>query len=96
MPVVCIMLACASLGNLVQSYGDTYRNILGAIALILFIIATIKFLTDINGLKQELDTPIGGSVFLTYPMGIVILATYVNPYGFWVLFYILFLCFDFH
>ncbi|MBU3104670.1 TDT family transporter [Clostridium gasigenes] len=81
MPVVGLMLAFAALGNLVQSYGDVYRNIMGAISAILFIVATVKFVYDFQGLKNELDNPIGASVFQTYSMGIMLLATYVKPYN---------------
>ena len=81
MPMVGLMLAFAALGNLVQSYGDVYRNIMGAISAILFIFATVKFACDFQGLKKELDNPIGASVFPTYSMGIMLLATYVKPYN---------------
>lgn len=82
MPIVGVMLALAVLGNLVQPYGDIYRNILGGISGIIFVITTIKFLSDWKGLKKDLDTPIGGSVFLTYTMGIMLLATYIKPYNY--------------
>lgn len=82
MPMVGVMLALAVLGNLVQSYGEIYRNILGGISAIIFVITTIKFLSDWKGLKKDLDTPIGGSVFLTYTMGIMLLATYIKPYNY--------------
>lgn len=91
MPVVGLMLSLAALGNLIQSYGDVYRNILGLLATIIFILATIKFLTNISLLKEDLSTPIGASVFPTYSMGIMLLATYLKPYsnggafGLWML-----------
>lgn len=81
MPIVGLMLACAALGNLVQSYGEMCRNIMGAIALILFIGATVKFACDMPGLKNELNNPVAASVFPTYSMGIMLLATYVKPYS---------------
>lgn len=81
MPIVGLMLAFAALGNLVQSYGNIYRNIMGAISAILFIIATAKFAYDFQGLKNELNNPIGASVFPTYSMGIMLLATYVKSYN---------------
>lgn len=81
MPIVCVMLALAVLGNLVQSYGETYRNIFGCISAVIFVITTIKFFSDWKGLRNDLNTPIGGSVFLTYTMGIMLLATYIKPYN---------------
>lgn len=81
MPIVGVMLAFAALGNLVQSYGDIYRNIMGAISALLFIVVTVKFACDFKGLKDELNNPIAASVFPTYSMGIMLLATYVKPYN---------------
>lgn len=82
MPIVGLMLSCAALGNLVQSYGAVYRNIMGLITLILFIGTTIKFVCDMPGLKKELEHPVAASVFPTYSMGIMLLATYVKPFSF--------------
>ncbi|MHC1749651.1 MAG: TDT family transporter [Cellulosilyticaceae bacterium] len=81
MPIVGVMLAFATLGNLVQSYGDVYRNVMGIISAILFMVATVKFATDFQGLKNELDNPVAASVFPTYTMGIMLLATYIKPYN---------------
>lgn len=81
MPIVGVMLSLAVLGNLVQSYGSSYRTILGILSTIIFIIATIKFLCDFPGLKKDLSSPIGASVFPTYTMGIMLLATYLKPYN---------------
>ena len=80
MPIVGVMLSFATLGNLVGSYGDVYRNILGVIAGALFVITTLKFISNFEGLKNELNTPIGASVFPTYSMAIMLLATYIKPY----------------
>ena len=80
MPIVGVMLALAALGNLVQSYGDNYRNLLGSLAGILLLLSTAKFISDFPGLMQELNTPIGASVFPTYSMSLMLLATYLKPY----------------
>ncbi|ABX41849.1 TDT family transporter [Lachnoclostridium phytofermentans] len=91
MPIVGVMLSLVALGNLVQSYGENYRTILGILATIIFIIATLKFLCDFPGLKKDLSTPIGASVFPTYTMGIMLLATYLKSYnselayGIWII-----------
>lgn len=81
MPIVGVMLAFAALGNLLQSYGDIYRNTMGAISAVIFIVATTKFICDFQGLKNELDNPIGASVFPTYSMAIMVLATYIRTYN---------------
>lgn len=79
MPIVGVMLAFATLGNLMQSYSETLRTIFGCISAFLFVCTTIKFLTNFKDLSKELSTPIGASVFPTYSMGIIILATYIKP-----------------
>lgn len=80
MPLVGVTLGCAVLGNLIQSYGNIYRNIMGLIALVLFSIMTAKFICHFEGFKKELDHPVAASVFATYPMSIMVLATYIKPY----------------
>ncbi|MCE5196519.1 MAG: TDT family transporter [Negativicutes bacterium] len=80
MPIVGVSLALAALGNLVQSYGDNYRNLLGSLAGILLLLSTAKFISDFSGLMQELNTPIGASVFPTYSMSLMLLAAYLKPY----------------
>lgn len=79
MPIVGLMLAFAALGNLVQSYGELYRTILGTISMLLFVISTMKFASNFKGLVEELNNPMGASVFPTYSMGIMLLATYLKP-----------------
>lgn len=90
MPAVGLMLSFAALGNLLQSYADIYKNILGIISAALFILMTLKFLCNFPGLKNDLSAPIGASVFPTYSMCIMLLASYVKPYyggaayGIWI------------
>lgn len=82
MPMVGLMLSLAALGNLVQSYGQVYRTILGILATIIFAFTTVKFLWNFQDLKRELSNPIGASVFPTYSMGLMLLATYLLPYSY--------------
>lgn len=77
MPLAGIMLAYGTLGNVLQSYHNGFRIVCGIIAVLLFLITTSKFLTNLPALKKELDTSIGGSVFLTYSMGIIVLSSYM-------------------
>jgi len=80
-PIVGLMLGLAAAGNLVQSYGEIYRNILGAISAILLILVVIKILADQDGFKENLDDPVVASVFPTFSMGIMILSTYLKPFA---------------
>ncbi len=81
MPIVGLMLSFASLGNLLEPYGKVYKTILGVLSASLFILTTIKFLCGFSGLKKELSTPIGASIFPNYTMSIMLLATYIKPYN---------------
>lgn len=74
-----LILGLAALGNLLQSYSETLRLILGAVAGVLFILVTIKILTDLNGFKEYVNNPLFLGVFMTYPMALNLLATYLKP-----------------
>lgn len=79
-PMSAVMLASLALGNLLLSYGDIYRNIMGVIGLTLFLLLLFKFTFYVKETKKELDNPIIASVIPTFSMGIMLLATYFKPY----------------
>lgn len=74
-----VILAILALGNLLQSYHPVLRSICGWLALILFIIYTIRIFTGWQQLKEEWQQALPASVFPTYPMAIMLLATYTTP-----------------
>lgn len=78
-PMAALMLALAALGNLVQSYGDTFRTIFGAMAGIIFIIMLIKFLAFPKVVGEELKNPVAASVLPAFSMATMLLATYIKP-----------------
>jgi len=80
-PIVGLMLGLAAAGNLVQSYGEMYRGILGTISAILLILVVVKILKYPDDLKDNLDNPVVASVFPALSMGIMILSTYIKPYS---------------
>lgn len=77
-PVVGLMLGLAAVGNLIQSYGEMYRNIFGLISAILLVLMVVKILKFLENLKENLDNPVVASVFLTFFMGIMLLSTYIK------------------
>ena len=79
-PMAGLMLGLAALGNLVQSYGEVYRNVLGGTSAILLFLLIIKVCIDPNGVKESLENPVVASVSPTVSMGIMILSTYIKPY----------------
>lgn len=90
-PMTGLMLGLAALGNLVQSYGELYRNILGGISFVLLLLILVKIFVEPNSLKEGLNNPVVASVTPTLSMGIMILSTYIKPYfpslayGVWII-----------
>lgn len=78
-PIAGLILAIFALGNLLQSYGDPIRNVIGAVGFILYAIYIIKLIVLKNGVKEQLENPLIGSVFLTITMATMLFATYVKP-----------------
>lgn len=74
------MLALAAAGNLVQSYGDIYRNIFGLISTVLLVLLSGKIIKYLSVVKDELKNPVVASVFPTLTMGIMLLSTYVKAF----------------
>ena len=79
-PMAGLMLGLAALGNLVQSYKDIYRNILGIISGILLLLLIAKIVVDPKGVKRDMNNVVVASASAPLPMGIILLATYIKPY----------------
>lgn len=80
-PIVGLMLALAAAGNLVQSYGENYRNIFGGISAIILILFLLKTVLYPGIVQEELKNPVVASVFPTLSMGIMLLSTYIKPFS---------------
>ncbi|EQB90297.1 exfoliative toxin A/B [Clostridium punense] len=80
-PIVGLMLGLAATGNLVQSYGEVYRNIFGTVSALILILMIAKIIKHPKGVAEALDNPVVASVFPTATMAIMILSTYVKPYA---------------
>ena len=79
-PIVGLMLALAALGNLIQSYGNGLRNLMGICSGIILLLVIIKIVKYPKGVKEALENPVVASVFPTITMGTMLLATYLKPY----------------
>ena len=90
-PMAGLMLALAATGNLVLSYGNIFRNIFGFISALILVLLIFKISLDTKGVVESFKNPVVASVMPTFTMGLMILATYINPYahsisfGVWVL-----------
>lgn len=80
LPIAGLALAIAALGNLIQSYSEGARLVLGVISACIFVALTVKILLDIKGFKEEMKNPVIASVIPTYSMAGILLAGYLKPY----------------
>lgn len=80
-PICGLALALAALGNLLVTYNTALRYTLGALALLVLLLFTVRIFADFAAVKAELGTPLTLSVFSTYPMAWVLLAAYLRPFA---------------
>ena len=76
-PISGLALGMAALGNLLKSYGETPRNLLGIIAFVIILLLTVKILSNIEGVKKAMESPVISGSFATYSMVIIILSAYL-------------------
>ncbi|AFS79683.1 putative C4-dicarboxylate transporter/malic acid transport protein [Gottschalkia acidurici 9a] len=79
-PISALMLGLASTGNLLMSYGYIYRNIFGIISSVIFLGLVLKVLTTSKTVCEDLKNPVIAGVSATFPMGMMVLSTYIKPY----------------
>ncbi|MSS64993.1 TDT family transporter [Velocimicrobium porci] len=79
-PLCGVMLGCAALGNLLQSYSEGIRYLFGMIAFFLFILMILKLILYPGMIKEELKNPIMASVSGTFSMALMLLSVYLKPW----------------
>lgn len=80
LPISGIMLGFAALGNLLQSYSESIRLLCGIISLILGLLLLCKIVIYPDMIKEDMKNPIMAGVSATFPMSIMLLATYIKPF----------------
>lgn len=80
-PIAGLALGLAAAGNMVQSYGELYRDVFGIISAILVILLVIKILKYPSDIKDNLKNPIIAGVAPTFSMALMILSTYLIPFA---------------
>ena len=80
LPICGVMLGCAALGNLLQSYSEGIRYVCGVFAAFLLILALLKLIMYPSAVKEDMANPIMASVAGTFPMALMLLSTYVKPF----------------
>lgn len=78
-PMAGVMLGTAALGNLLQSYSNTVRNVCGIFAAFLLVLLLLRLILDFGGVKKDMDSPIVAGVSGTFSMGLMLLSTYLIP-----------------
>ncbi len=79
-PLSGVMLGTAALGNLLQSYSEGVRYACGIVAGILLLVLLLKCCMFPQMIAEDMKNPIMASVAATFPMGISLLAAYVEPF----------------
>lgn len=77
LPIAGLMLGLASCGNLISSYSLVFKNVCGFFSFSILFLLILKIFLFSEEVRNELENPIVGSVFLTFPMGTMILSTYI-------------------
>lgn len=80
LPISGVMLGFAALGNLLQSYSESIRLVCGVISLILGLLLICKIVIYPSIIKEDMKSPIIAGVSATFPMAIMLLATYIKPF----------------
>lgn len=80
LPMSGVMLGCAAMGNLLQSYSEGIRYLFGAISFLIFMLLLFKAVLYPNAVKEDLKNPIMMSVSATFPMGAMLLSVYIKPF----------------
>ena len=79
-PIAGLALGSAALGNLLQPYSSSLQLLFNLLSLIIIVLLTIKFVLGFDKLKKEMENPVVATVMATYPMSIILLASFSKKY----------------
>ena len=79
-PFCGVMLGCAALGNLLQSYSEGVRLCFGAVAAVIMVLMLAKLICFPKMIAEDMTNPIMASVAATFPMTLMLLSTYAKPF----------------
>ena len=79
-PIAGLALGSAALGNLLQPYSSSLQLLFNLLSLIIIVLLTIKFMLGFDKLKKEMENPVVATVLATYPMSIMLLASFSKKY----------------
>lgn len=79
-PICGLMLSLAALGNLIAPYSKSFRVISGSISGLIFFMLVLKIFIFPKSIQEGLNNPVVAGVMATFPMGMMILSTYIKPF----------------
>ena len=79
-PIAGLALGSVALGNLLQPYSSSLQLLFNLLSLIIIVLLTIKFTLGYDKLKKEMENPVIATVLATYPMSIMLLASFSKKY----------------
>ena len=79
-PIAGLALGSVALGNLLQPYSSLLQLLFNLLSLIIIVLLTIKFVLEFDKLKNEMKKPVISTVLATYPMSIILLASFSKKY----------------
>ena len=79
-PIAGLALGSAASGNLLQPYSSSLQLLFNLLSLIIIVLLTIKFTLGYDELKKEMENPVIATVLATYPMSIMLLASFSKKY----------------
>ena len=79
-PIAGLALGSAALGNLLQPYSSSLQLLFNLLSLIIIVLLTIKFVLGFDKLNKEMENPVVATVMATYPMSIMLLASFSKKY----------------
>ena len=79
-PISGLALGSVALGNLLQPYSSSLQLLFNILSLTIIVLLTIKFVLGFDKLKKEMENPVIATVLATYPMSIMLLASFSKKY----------------
>lgn len=79
LPICGVALGLAALGNLLQSYSESLRSVLGLLSLLCLLLYLGKALAVPGSFQEDMKNPVTASVFGTCTMALMLLAGYLKP-----------------
>ena len=79
-PISGLALGSVALGNLLQPYSPILQLLFSLLSLMIIVLLTIKFVLGFDKLKKEMENPVVATVLATYPMTIMLLASFSKKY----------------